>query len=44
MVLALVRILKCPDSNFGGDNRNVFVSKIKNKIGKSHLFTCYAQV
>ena len=44
MVLALVRILKCPGSKFGGDNRNVFVSKIKNKIGKSHLFTCYAQV
>ena len=34
VVQALVRVMKCPGSNLVGDNRNVFVSKLRTKLAK----------
>ena len=34
VVQALVRVMKCPGSNLVGDNRNVFVLKLRTKLAK----------
>ena len=34
MVQAMVRVMKCPGSNLVGDNRNVFVLKLRTKLAK----------